>query len=103
MGTVRQRVAERRGSLCMRSWGRAPIVAGGPIANLPRVTTMTAAESERAPTRDGVIRAAGKVAAILPPTPLLACQIGGARCWAKAECLQPIGAFKIRGAWHRLS
>lgn len=21
----------------------------------------------------------------------------------KAECLQPIGAFKIRGAWHRLT
>jgi threonine dehydratase len=23
--------------------------------------------------------------------------------WAKAESLQPIGAFKIRGAWHRLT
>ncbi len=27
----------------------------------------------------------------------------GRSFWLKAECLQPIGAFKIRGAWHRLS
>ena len=64
-----------------------------------RVTTMTT----RNPTREGVLRAAEKVAAILPPTPLLATDIGGVRCWVKAECLQPIGAFKIRGAWHRLT
>lgn len=57
----------------------------------------------RAPTREGVLRAAEKVAALLPPTPLLPFEIGGATVWAKAECLQPIGAFKIRGAWHRLS
>ncbi|MDJ0643583.1 MAG: pyridoxal-phosphate dependent enzyme [Erythrobacter sp.] len=57
----------------------------------------------RIPTGDGVIEAAGKIAAILPPTPLLPVEIGGVRCWAKAENLQPIGAFKIRGGWHRLS
>ena len=57
----------------------------------------------RAPTREGVLRAADKVAALLPPTPLLPFEIGGATIWAKAECLQPIGAFKIRGAWHRLT
>jgi threonine dehydratase len=57
----------------------------------------------RQPTLAGVLRAAEKVAAILPPTPLLPVEIGGVRCWAKAECLQPIGVFKIRGAWHRLS
>ena len=57
----------------------------------------------REPTREGVIRAAAKVAEILPPTPLLPLEIGGARLWAKAETLQPVGAFKIRGAWHRLS
>ena len=57
----------------------------------------------REPTRDGVLRAARKVAEILPPTPLLPFEVGGARCWAKAESLQPIGAFKIRGAWHRLT
>jgi len=57
----------------------------------------------RAPTREGVLRAADKVAALLPPTPLLPFEIGGSTIWAKAECLQPIGAFKIRGAWHRLT
>mgnify|MGYP002780202407 CR=1 FL=1 len=57
----------------------------------------------RAPTRDGVLRAVAKVAAILPPTPLLPLEVDGRTLWCKAECLQPIGAFKIRGAWHRLS
>lgn len=60
-------------------------------------------ESPRAPTRDGVLRAAEKIAALLPPTPLLPVEIGGVRVHAKAEVLQPIGAFKIRGAWHRLT
>jgi len=57
----------------------------------------------RAPTRDDVLRAAVKVARILPPTPLLPVEIGGVTVWAKAESLQPVGAFKIRGAWHRLT
>ncbi|MFZ9396202.1 MAG: threonine ammonia-lyase [Erythrobacter sp.] len=60
-------------------------------------------DSHRMPTREGVIEAAEKLAAILPPTPLLPVEIGGTRCWVKAENLQPIGAFKIRGAWHRLT
>jgi len=64
---------------------------------------MTSAIATRAPTREGVLRAAEKVAALLPPTPLLPVEIGGATVWAKAECLQPVGAFKIRGAWHRLT
>ena len=57
----------------------------------------------REPTRQGVQRAAEKIARILPPTPLLPVVIAGATVWCKAECLQPIGVFKIRGAWHRLS
>ena len=57
----------------------------------------------RAPTRDDVLRAAVKVARILPPTPLLPVDIDGVTVWAKAESLQPVGAFKIRGAWHRLT
>ena len=57
----------------------------------------------RQPTREGVLRAAEKIAAILPPTPLLPLEIDGVRLWAKCENLQPIGAFKIRGAWHRLT
>jgi threonine dehydratase len=57
----------------------------------------------RAPTAEGVARAAAKVAQILPLTPLLPLELGGTTLWCKAECLQPIGAFKIRGAWHRLT
>lgn len=60
-------------------------------------------EPARAPTLDGVLAAAGSIAAILPPTPLLPLEIGGVRCHAKADSLQPIGAFKIRGAWWALS
>lgn len=57
----------------------------------------------RTPTAEGVARAAEKVAALLPPTPLLPLELDGTTVWCKAECLQPIGAFKIRGAWHRLT
>lgn len=61
-------------------------------------------ESLRSPTAEGVVRAAAKVAALLPPTPLLPLELpNGATVWCKAESLQPIGAFKIRGAWHRLT
>ena len=31
------------------------------------------------------------------------CEIDGHTIWCKAESLQPIGAFKLRGAWHRLT
>jgi threonine dehydratase len=57
----------------------------------------------RAPTLAGVERAAAKVAALLPQTPLLPMEIDGRTIWCKAENLQPVGAFKIRGAWHRLT
>lgn len=57
----------------------------------------------RAPTAAGIARAARKVAEILPATPLLPLEINGRTIWCKAECLQPVGAFKIRGAWHRLT
>lgn len=57
----------------------------------------------REPTREGVLRAMEKVAAILPKTPLLPLEVDGVTIWCKAEMLQPIGSFKIRGAWHRLS
>ncbi|WP_332818358.1 threonine ammonia-lyase [Sphingopyxis sp.] len=57
----------------------------------------------RAPSLAGVERAAAKVAALLPQTPLLPLEVDGATIWCKAECLQPVGAFKIRGAWHRLT
>ncbi|MET4132326.1 threonine dehydratase [Porphyrobacter sp. MBR-155] len=56
----------------------------------------------RIPTGEGVVAAADAIAAILPPTPLLPVTINGVQAWAKAEVLQPVGAFKIRGAWWRL-
>lgn len=49
------------------------------------------------------MRAAAKIADILPSTPLLPLHVGRDIIWCKAENLQPIGAFKIRGGWHRLS
>ncbi|MBV8238216.1 MAG: threonine/serine dehydratase [Sphingomonas sp.] len=57
----------------------------------------------RQPTRAGVRDAAAKIAAILPPTPLFVHEINNVSIAFKAETLQPIGAFKIRGAWHRLT
>ena len=57
----------------------------------------------RQPTRAGVRDAAAKVAAIVPPTPLFMTEIQGVMVAFKAECLQPMGAFKLRGAWHRLT
>lgn len=57
----------------------------------------------RQPTRAGVRDAAEKIARILPPTPLYVHEIKGMKVAFKAESLQPIGAFKIRGAWHRLT
>ena len=57
----------------------------------------------RLPTTEGVHDAAASIAQILPPTPLLPVEIDGVQCWVKAESLQPIGAFKIRGGWWRLS
>lgn len=68
-----------------------------------RFATMAGEMTMREPTREGVQTAAAKVAEILPPTPLLPFEVDGITLWAKAECLQPIGAFKIRGAWHRLT
>ena len=59
--------------------------------------------TQREPTHAGVVRAAAKIDAVLPPTPLLSLEVEGRTLWCKAESLQPVGAFKIRGAWHRLT
>lgn len=64
---------------------------------------LTLCDPQRKASRDGVLRAAQKIGEILPMTPLLPLEIDGHNIGCKAECLQPIGAFKIRGAWHRLS
>ena len=55
------------------------------------------------PTQSGVLRAADKIKRILPPTPLVPLNLNGATVWCKCESAQPMGAFKLRGAWHRLT
>lgn len=57
----------------------------------------------KSPSHEGVIAAAQSIAEILPPTPLLRAEFEGTPFWVKAENLQPVGAFKIRGGWWRLS
>ncbi len=57
----------------------------------------------RQPTRAGVRDAAAKVAAAVPATPLFTVDVQGVTVAFKAENLQPMGAFKLRGAWHRLT
>ena len=57
----------------------------------------------RIASHHGTLEAARAIAMILRMTPLLPVEINGVRCHVKAENLQPIGAFKIRGAWWRLS
>lgn len=58
---------------------------------------------DRKPGFQGVSQAYAKIAAVLPPSPIRTCAIGGRTIHCKAESLQPIGAFKLRGAWHRLT
>ena len=59
--------------------------------------------SHGAPSAEGIARAAAKITALLPQTPLFEAEVNGVTIWLKAESLQPVGAFKIRGAWHRLT
>jgi threonine dehydratase len=61
-------------------------------------------------TIDDIRRAADGLAGITVRTPLLAFgrpvagdPRGHARTWIKPEMLQPIGAFKLRGAWNAVS
>ena len=67
------------------------------------MTEQVLTDPARSPSKEGVQRAAAKIAEILPPTPLLPLEIEGRTIWCKLESLQPIGAFKIRGAWYRLN
>ncbi len=64
----------------------------------------TPPNSDRTPTREGGVAALESLQRIpLAPTPLLPAEIAGVQVHVKCENLQPIGAFKIRGAWWRLS
>lgn len=54
---------------------------------------------ETRPTPEGVAAAANRIAGEVTRTPLLPL---GPGAWAKAECLQQGGSFKLRGATNRL-
>ena len=56
----------------------------------------------RLATSRGVLAAAQRIAGQVTRTPLLPVTIRGVRMWAKAECLQEGGSFKLRGATNRL-
>lgn len=72
-----------------------------------RAAPMTAAEPETPLVAiDDVRRAAAALAGVAIRTPLLSFGTageGGPRVLVKAESLQPIGAFKIRGAYHAIA
>lgn len=80
---------------------------GGPPCKAARfnpVIFMSCGRSAvKKPSRNGVLAAARAVAEVVPPTPLFPLEVDGQTLWAKAESLQPTGAFKLRGAWWRLS
>lgn len=57
---------------------------------------------DRRPSRQGVEAAAARIKSEVTRTPILPVEIAGARLWAKAECLQVGGSFKLRGATNRL-
>jgi threonine dehydratase len=53
-------------------------------------------------TIDDIRAAAGSIAGVALRTPLVASTVDE-RLLVKAESLQPVGAFKLRGAWHAVS
>jgi len=62
--------------------------------------------ADRLVSLDDIRRAAANLAGVAIRTPLIAfgtAGAGGPRVLLKAESLQPIGAFKIRGAYHAIS
>src|SRR5688572_11055708 len=58
--------------------------------------------NKRGPTPNGVIAAAERIASEVTVTPVLPLLCQGVQVWAKAECLQQGGSFKLRGATNRL-
>ncbi len=51
----------------------------------------------------GICEARAKLHGVVPMTPLLSLAFGDVKLWCKCESDQPMGAFKLRGAWHRLT
>lgn len=59
------------------------------------------------PTVDALRATANHLRLVAPPTPLVECgpltHLTGVPVWLKCEQFQPIGAFKVRGAWTAVS
>jgi threonine dehydratase len=60
-------------------------------------------KTDRKPAFSGVQKAYEKIAAKVPATPIRQLIHNDSILWCKCESEQPIGAFKLRGAWHRLT
>jgi threonine dehydratase len=58
---------------------------------------------QKKPTYSGACLAGERLVNIVDITPLLPLPFGDTILWCKCESRQPMGAFKLRGAWHRLS
>jgi len=67
------------------------------------VTERDVVRGARKPSFSGVERAFRKVADVVPPTPLKPLRFGESTLFCKCESEQPMRAFKLRGAWHRLT
>lgn len=60
-------------------------------------------QTARKPGLSGVKEALKKLKRVLPPTPVRRLLVDESFLWCKCESTQPMGAFKLRGAWHRLT
>ncbi len=58
---------------------------------------------DRKPEKTGIVEALEKLRTKVEFTPLLPFELDDAKLWCKCESEQPMGAFKLRGAWHRLT
>ncbi len=92
--------------------GRAWVPRWGEYTGVTLKTTLSDASPghDRLVSLDDIRRAAAGLAGITVMTPLLPFgppapgdRRGHPRTWIKPEMLQPIGAFKLRGAWHAVS
>ena len=85
---------------------RAYMDRGPPCKGLVGVRILKAGRGKAMggiPAFSGVVEAREKLRGVVPETPLLTVVAGESRVWCKCDSLQPIGAFKLRGAWHRLT
>ena len=90
----------------LRSQGDAVKTEAGVHAAVARSRAGIAAPEPPLVTLEDVRRAARNLAGVAIRTPLLpfgTAGPGGPRVLLKAESLQPIGAFKIRGAYHAIA